>query len=104
MTDERPLHPALDFDIETGRASVGSVDLRGRPWLIIREPEKATPLQVKRLDAQTEYKENRIHPAPYVDRGLAARWDEANLGQFLKSPRAPSLCSAAAEIRRALDA
>lgn len=102
MTEERPLHPALDFDSQAGRASVGIVDQQGKAWLIIREEDKPTRLRIRKVDAEIEHMEGRIYPAPYVAPSLADRWDGSDRDSFLSQPKIPSLRGTAAHIRRVL--
>jgi hypothetical protein len=78
----RIYHPALFFDPSWGIASVGIVDSRGRPFLIILENGKP-PRQKDTADA---FNSGDVNPAPVKYPPLANRWDPEDLTQFLQDP------------------
>lgn len=94
----RSLHPALDFDRETGRVAVGVPTHHGQYQLLIREGN-APPMPV---DAKKLHEQGGLYPAPRQERQLAGQWEAGDLQAFLADSTAPTFAELLGAIKAVL--
>lgn len=94
----RPLHPALDFDPETGRAAVGVLTRQNQLLLVIGALQEGGVQLRTVVDPGKEL----VYPAPERYQPLAGRWEDGDLRAFLGDSPAPTFAEFLGAIKAAL--